>query len=118
MSRSHSSRVTRPASVIRYVVRSGRLPARSVASTAGRWFRDVAGWRRFGAWLPFGSPLTLALLVTFFATFQPTADGAEHGVAGLVQRLLVLEVHAWFVAIGWLAYRRGGAESIGIAGRR
>ncbi|MEO3780933.1 DUF998 domain-containing protein [Micromonospora sp. B11E3] len=85
---------------------------------AGRWFRDLAGWRRFGTWLRLGGPLTLVLLVAFFATFQPTADGAEHGVAGLVQRLLVLEVHAWFVAMGWLAYRRGGAESIGIAGRR
>ncbi len=24
----------------------------------------------------------------------------------LTQRVLVLEVHAWFVAMGWLAFRR------------
>lgn len=73
---------------------------------AGRYFRTLPGWRRFGTWLLLGSPLTLALLVAFFATFQPTADGAEHGVAGLVQRLGVLEVHAWYVAMGLLALRR------------
>lgn len=72
---------------------------------AGRHLRRVPGWRRFGSWLLLGSPLTLALLVGFFLVFQPTADGAEHGIAGLVQRAGILEVHAWFVAMGWLAYR-------------
>lgn len=78
---------------------------------AGGYLRRVPGWRRLGTGLLIGSPLTLALLVGFFATFQPTADGAEHGIAGLVQRLLVLQVHAWFVAIGWYAYRRGARAS-------
>ncbi|SEG78194.1 Protein of unknown function [Thermomonospora echinospora] len=73
---------------------------------AGRYFRTIPGWRRFGTWLMLGGPLTLALLIAFFATFQPTADGAEHGVAGLVQRIGVLEVHAWYVAMGLLALRR------------
>jgi hypothetical protein len=73
---------------------------------AGLYLRHLPGWRRFGTWLLLGGPLTLILLVAFFMTFQPTADGAEHGVAGLVQRAGVVEVHAWFVAMGWLAYRR------------
>lgn len=74
---------------------------------AGRFLRGVPGWRRFGTWLmAVGSPLALILLVAYFVTFQPTADGAEHGIAGLVQRIGVLQVHAWFVAMGWLAYRR------------
>jgi hypothetical membrane protein len=76
---------------------------------AGRYLRGIPGWRRLGTGLLFGSPLTLALLIGFFATFQPTAEGAEHGIAGLVQRLLMLQVHAWFVAIGWRAYRRDPA---------
>lgn len=33
-------------------------------------------------------------------TFQPIAEGAEQGVAGLVQRVDIVEVHAWFVAMG------------------
>lgn len=68
--------------------------------------RRIPGWRRFGTLLMLGGPLTLALLVAFFMTFQPTADGAEHGIAGLVQRAAVVEVHAWFATMGWLAYRR------------
>lgn len=75
---------------------------------AGVYFRRIPGWRRFGNALLLGGPLTLALLVAFFLTFQPTADGAEHGIAGLVQRAGVVEVHAWFVAMGWLAFRRAG----------
>jgi hypothetical membrane protein len=73
---------------------------------AGVYFRTIPAWRRFGTWLLLGSPLTLALFVAFFLTFQPTADGAEHGIAGLVQRIGVLEAQAWFVAMGWLAWRR------------
>lgn len=81
---------------------------------AGSYFRRIPRWRRFGGWLLLGSPLTLLLLVLFFATFQPTADGAEHGIAGLVQRAAIVEVHAWFVVMGWRAFtdrkRRGGAR--------
>ncbi|MFG1943474.1 DUF998 domain-containing protein [Nonomuraea sp. NPDC048826] len=83
---------------------------------AGRYFRRLPGWRRFGTWLMAGGPLTLALVVLFFVTFRPTPGGAEHGVAGLVQRLGVVEVHAWFAAMGVLAFRRrpgvsGGGRS-------
>jgi hypothetical protein len=67
----------------------------------GHYLRGIPGWRRFGTWLLLGSPLTLALLVAFFATFEPTTDGAEQGIAGLVQRLLILQLHGWFVAMGW-----------------
>jgi hypothetical protein len=74
--------------------------------TTGRFLRGIPGWRRFGTWLLLGSPLTLVLLVGFFLTFDPAAAGANVGIAGLVQRVLAVEVHAWFVAMGWLAYRR------------
>jgi len=32
-------------------------------------------------------------------------------VAGLTERILVLELQAWYVAIGWLAFRRGDLGS-------
>jgi hypothetical protein len=73
---------------------------------AGRYLRDIPGWRRFGTWLLLGSPLTLLLVVLFFLTFDPTADGAQEGVAGLIQRLLTIEVLAWLAAMGWLAFHR------------
>ena len=73
---------------------------------AGFYFRRIRRWRRFGTRLLLGSPLTLLLVVAYFMTFQPTADGAEHGIAGLVQRIGVIEVHSWFAAMGLLAFRR------------
>jgi hypothetical protein len=72
----------------------------------GILLRCIQRWRRFGSWLILGSPLTLVLLVLSFATFDPVAAGAGLGVGGLSQRILVVEVHAWFVALGWLAFRR------------
>jgi hypothetical membrane protein len=72
---------------------------------AGRYLRAIPGWRRFGTWLLLGSPLTLVLVVLFFLTFVPTAAGVQEGVGGLTQRLLVVEVLTWFVAMGWRAFR-------------
>lgn len=72
---------------------------------AGLFFREVPGWRRLGSLLLLGGPLTLVLVVLFFWTFDPASAGAGLGVAGLAQRLLSVEVHAWFVALGLLAFR-------------
>lgn len=73
---------------------------------AGIAFRRVPHWRRFGNWLLLASPLTLALLALSQVTFNQAAIAAGQGVAGLTERILVVEVCAWFVAMGWLAFRR------------
>jgi molybdopterin converting factor small subunit len=52
--------------------------------------------------------VTLALTVLYFATFTPTIEGIQHRVAGLTERILVLELQAWYVAMGWLVFRRRG----------
>jgi hypothetical protein len=80
---------------------------------AGSFLRGIPRWRRFGGWLLFGSPLTLALLVLFFITFDPAAAGQGEGLAGLTQRVLSIEVHAWFVAMGWLAFQRTHENAFG-----
>jgi hypothetical protein len=72
----------------------------------GFLLRRIPRWRRFGSWLLLGSPLTLALLVLYFMTFSPTAAGARTGVAGLTERILVIEVYAWFVAMGWKSFQQ------------
>ena len=72
----------------------------------GYLLRRVPGWRGLGSWLIVAGPLTLALTVLYFATFTPTIEGIQQGVAGLTERILVLELQAWYVAIGWLAFRR------------
>ncbi|MDQ3733409.1 MAG: DUF998 domain-containing protein [Actinomycetota bacterium] len=72
---------------------------------AGLFLRGIPSWRRFGNWLILASPLTMVLVVVFFLTFDPVAAGEGIGAAGLTQRLVGLEVHAWFVAMGWRAFR-------------
>ena len=73
---------------------------------AGVFLRGIPRWRRFGTWLLLGSPLTLVLVVLSFLTFDQATIVAGQGVAGLTQRILALEVLAWFAAMGWLAFRR------------
>ena len=69
--------------------------------------RRIPSWRRFGTWLVAAGPLTLALTVLYFMTFTPTVEGIQHGVAGLTERVLVLELDAWYVALGWLVISKG-----------
>jgi len=71
----------------------------------GFFLRNIPRWRQFGTWLLLGSPLTLLLLVLFFLTFQYNTMAAGVGVAGLTERIVVIEVQAWYVAMGWLAFR-------------
>ena len=74
----------------------------------GLLLRRALTWRRFGTWLLLGSPLTLALLIGFIMSVPPSvlATVAGGGSLGLWQRALGFEVMAWFVAMGWLAFRR------------
>ncbi len=73
---------------------------------AGLQLRKTPGWQRFGSRMILGSPLTLILIVLFFATFVPTPQGQEAGVGGLVERLLVTQIFFWYAALGWIALRR------------
>ena len=51
-------------------------------------------------------PLTLALVVLYFLAFTPTIQGIQTGVAGLTERIAVLEIGAWYVALGWIAFSK------------
>jgi hypothetical protein len=72
----------------------------------GLLLRRFASWHGFGNWLVVAGPVTLALTVLYFVTFTPTVEGIQTGVAGLTERILVIELEAWYVALGWLAFRR------------
>ncbi len=78
---------------------------------SGRVLRRIPGWRGLGTWLLVASPVTLVLVILSFTTFNPEAAGANIGVAGLVQRILLVELHAAFAAMGWMAFRHAPAES-------
>lgn len=71
----------------------------------GFQLRRLGRWHRFGTWLIVAGPLTLVLAALYFATFSPTIAGTEAGIAGLTERLLIVEVQGCFVALAWLAMR-------------
>jgi hypothetical protein len=73
----------------------------------GVLLRRVPGWRSVGTGLIVAGPLTAALVALYFATFTPTVQGIQTGIAGLTERLLVLEIQAWYVALGWIAFKKG-----------
>jgi hypothetical membrane protein len=72
---------------------------------AGLVLRRIPAWRRFGGWLTLAFPLSLALLFLSAATFSIPSVEAGVGVAGLTERLAVLNIHAWYVALAWLTTR-------------
>ena len=72
----------------------------------GSLLRRQGGWTRISTCLLAAGPLTLALAIAYFATFSPTPEGALTGVAGLTERLLVLEIQLWYVVLGWRAFRQ------------
>lgn len=72
----------------------------------GFMLRPLPRWRRMGTALLAAGPITLGLAVLYFATFTPTVEGVQHGIAGLTERILVVELQAWYVALGWAAVRR------------
>jgi len=78
----------------------------------GSLLRRVPEWHSLGSWLILAGPLTLALAVLYFVSFTPTVEGVQSGVAGLTERILVLELQAWYVALGWLTFRRAGRQPL------
>ncbi|MBV9354980.1 MAG: DUF998 domain-containing protein [Chloroflexi bacterium] len=69
----------------------------------GFFLRAAPGWQRFGTSLLLGSPLTLVLFLVYSASFDHATAAAGLGVAGLTERVLLLEIQLWYVLLGWLA---------------
>jgi hypothetical protein len=73
--------------------------------------RGVPRWRAVGTWLIAAGPVTLALTALYFLTFTPTVEGVQTGIAGLTERVLVVELQASYVLLGWLAFRRSSQKT-------
>ncbi len=78
-------------------------------AVAGRYFRAIPNWRRLGTWLLYASPLTLLLVVAYAVSFNQAAVARGAGVAGLTERVLLVELHLWYAIIGWRAFRTATA---------
>jgi hypothetical membrane protein len=70
----------------------------------GLLLRRVPLYRKIGNWLILGSPLTLILMYIYMTTFDYLHT--DVGSAGLVERILILEVHAFYMVLGWLVFRQ------------
>ena len=46
--------------------------------------------------------------VLYAMSFNQAGVAAGEGIAGLTERIMMLEVSAWYVAMGWKAFRRLG----------
>lgn len=73
----------------------------------GRRLSPHPAWHRLGRLLILvATPVSLLLVVAFFATFNPVAAGSGEGIAGLSQRVLVVHIQAWIIALAWITSRR------------
>src|SRR5690349_3543272 len=66
----------------------------------GLHLRAVPGWRRLGTALTVAAPVTLLLYIGYNLSFSQSATAAGHGVAGLTQRVLFVEILAWLIVPG------------------
>ncbi|HSS93769.1 MAG TPA: DUF998 domain-containing protein [Candidatus Dormibacteraeota bacterium] len=73
--------------------------------------RRVPQLRAIGRWLIAAGPVTLALAALYFLTFTPTVEGVQIGIAGLTERILVVELQATYALLGWLAFRRSSQNT-------
>jgi hypothetical membrane protein len=99
----------------------------TMASQAGLWGAVLAfllfgialyrarRWRPWSVYSLFASAATLVLLAVTFAGLSPGAPLADYG--GLLERLVVIEVLAWYLVFGWKVLReaRAGGSSTGSA---
>lgn len=69
----------------------------------GWLLRRVPGWSALSKGLLAAGPLTLILTIWYFSTFTPTVEGARTGIAGLTERVLIVEILVWYVALGLMA---------------
>jgi hypothetical protein len=72
----------------------------------GLLLRRIPAHRRIGVSLLVASPLTLLLFIAYSMSFDQATVAAGLGIAGLTERILMLEVQAWYVVLGWLAFRQ------------
>jgi hypothetical protein len=77
---------------------------------AGRLLRQNPPWHEIGNWLFVAGPMTLFLAVLFLASVTPSI---RHGIAGLTERILVVEIASWYIALGWWAFARRAASGTG-----
>jgi len=68
-------------------------------------------WRGWGIALLIAGLLTLALTAIMFWIFTPGTPLAALKLGGLMERVVLSEIEAWYVALGWLLFALAGASA-------
>lgn len=72
---------------------------------AGLALLHDARWHRWGIALLIACSATLVVVVVMFWSFAPGTTVLSVRVSGLMERLTVIEIEAWYVALGWRLLR-------------
>ena len=92
------------------------MPLLAIGSVVGFFvtglrLRRLAGWGGWGAYSMIAGAAALAMLGTMFALWTT-------GLGGLLERLLFLELLAWYFVFGWRLFRLASPASTGVFGAR
>jgi hypothetical membrane protein len=71
----------------------------------GLALRRNAQWRGWGTYSQIASVVTIMLIATMFWVWTPGTPLAPARLGGLLERMLFIEILAWYVAFGWLLFR-------------
>jgi hypothetical membrane protein len=72
---------------------------------AGLALRRTAEWRNWGTALLIACAVTAVVIAVTFWSFAPDTTVMSTRVSGLMERLAVIEIEAWYAALGWQLFR-------------
>ena len=73
--------------------------------------RDIR-WRGWGTSLLIASLLTLVLLAIMAWVFTPGTLLASMRLGGLMERVVLIEIEVWYVALGWRLFVLAGSQPV------
>jgi hypothetical membrane protein len=77
----------------------------------GLALRRTTGWRGWGSALLTASLLTLVVTAILFWVFTPGTPLASLRLGGLMERVVLSEIEAWYVALGWRLFALAEAST-------
>lgn len=78
---------------------------------SGLVLRRTIPWRRWGTAFLVASLLTLVLLVIMGWVFTPGTPLASLKLGGLMERVVLIEIEVWYVALGWRLFALAGSRA-------
>lgn len=76
----------------------------------GLALRRETRWRGWGIALLIASLLTLVVIAIMFWVFTPGTPLASLRLGGLMERVVLIEIEAWYVALGWQLFVMAGSH--------